>query len=129
MKVGLCSLITFVTIILGSTSAYGYIVERQPGGIKPEFHEPQEVVELYLRAVDRGELIVFGRTLNKSMLVPVSVEYVYELNNAIPKIKVYSKLKQSMPVPGQQGCKLRAASATLDADGHVIQTEAHIWHE
>jgi len=129
VKVSLCSLITFVTIILGSTSAYGYIVEQQPGGIKPEFHEPQEVVELYLKAVDRGELIVFGRTLNKSMLVPVSVEYVYELNNAIPKIKVYSKLKQSMPVPGQQGCKLRAFSATLDADGHIIQAEAHIWHE
>ena len=130
VKIGLCSLLVSVTIILGSASTYGYIVERQTGGIKPEFHEPQEVVELYLKAVGRGELVVFDRMLNKSMLVPVSVEYVYELNSLTPRIKVYSKLKQPIPVPGQKDCELRAVSATLDADGHIIATEAHIiWPE
>lgn len=129
MKVDLCILLLFVTMILGNTSSHGFVVKAEPEAIKPAFHEPQEIIESYLRAVDRGEMVVFDTVLNKSMLVPVSVEYVYELDNPAPKIKVYSKLKQSMPVPGQQDCELRAVSAILDADGHIIETEAHIWTE
>ncbi|NNL07089.1 MAG: hypothetical protein HKO86_05135 [Gammaproteobacteria bacterium] len=129
MKVGLCILLTFVTVIVGNTSSHGYVVETKPEAVKPVFHEPQEIIESYLRAVDRGEMVVFDTVLDKTMLVPVSVEYVYELDNPTPKIKVYSKLKQSMPVPGQQDCELRAVSAILDADGHILETEAHIWAE
>jgi hypothetical protein len=129
VKVELRILLTFVTIILGNTSSYGYVVDNKPRSITPKFHQPQEIIESYLKAVDRGEMVVFNTVLNKSMLVPVSVEYVYELDGSVPGIKVYSKLKQPMPVPGQQGCELRAVSAILDADGHIIETEAHIWAE
>lgn len=51
------------------------------------------------------------------MLIPVRVEYVYELNNAIPKIKAYSDLKQPTPVTGQTNCKVRGVSVILDAEG------------
>lgn len=113
----------------GNAPGYGYVEEKQPGRIKPGFHEPQAVVELYLKAVARGELVVFDKVLTGSLLVPVSVQYVYELDNAIPKIKVYSKLKQPMQVPGQLGCELRSVSAIIDAAGHIIETEAHIWSD
>ena len=129
MKAGLCSLIIFIMFILGNAPGYGYVEEKQSARIKPEFHEPQAVVELYLKAVARGELVVFDKMLTGSLLVPVSVEYVYDLDNAIPEIKVYSKLKQPMPVPGQRGCELRAVSAIIDAAGHIVETEAHIWTE
>jgi len=129
VKAGLCLSLTLLMLFLSSTYSYGYVVEEQPGIIKPVFHEPQEVVEIYLKAVSRGELIVFDSKLSKAMLIPLNVEYVYELNSAIPRIKVYSKLKQPMSVPGQQGCNLRAVSSTLDDDGHIIETEAHIWPE
>jgi hypothetical protein len=128
-KVALCSLLTFVTIIVGNTSSYGYVAEKQPGSIKPQLHDPHAVVQLYIKAVARGELVVFERVLTRSLIVPISVEYVYELDKAVPRIKVYSKLKQPMPVPGQPDCELRAVSAILDASGHILETEAHIWSD
>ena len=54
---------------------------------------------------------------------------MYELDKAIPGINVYSRLKQSMPVTGQPGCNLHAVSVILDADGYIIETDAHIWPE
>jgi hypothetical protein len=129
VKTGLCKLLAIVTIMLANTASHGYVVDKQAGSVRPGFHQPEEIIESYLKAVDRGEMVVFNTALNRSMLVPVSVEYVYELDSTKPRIKVYSKLKQSMPVPGQQGCELRAVSAILDADGHIIETEAHIWTE
>lgn len=113
-----------VLALLGSSYAWAH-----SPGIKPELKEPQEVIRIYLKAVERGELIIFERKLEKSMLTPIRIEYVYELNNTIVKVKVYSELKKPMPVPGQNRCKLRGVSAILDRDGKIVETEAHIWTE
>jgi hypothetical protein len=123
------SILTFVMLVACSTYAFAHVVEVTLGQIKPQFQEPHEIVEIYFLAVGRGELVVFGRKLSKSMLIPISVEYVYDLRSAMPRVKVYSKLKQPMPVPGQESCKLRGVSAILDGEGRIIETEAHIWPE
>jgi hypothetical protein len=125
---GFAILIVAISVACG-TGTFAHVVEGPLDQIRPQFHSPHEVVEIFLRAVGRGELVVFDRKLNESMLIPVSVEYVYELTSATPRVKVYSKLKQPMPVPGQESCKLRGVSAILDAEGRIIETEAHIWPE
>jgi len=129
VRIGLWSLLTLLALFLGGASSYGHIVEVQRDCIEPELHEPTKIVEIYLKAVNRGELKVFDNVLDESMLIPSRVEYIYELNSVDPIIRVYSKLKQPMPMPGQQGCKLRAVSSTLDGDGRIIETEAHVWPE
>ena len=129
MKIIYFTLLTFVMVITYGNFSFAHVLERPSGTVKSEFHEPHEVIEIYLKAVSRGELIVFGQKLTKSMLTPVRVEYVYELTNAIPRIKVYSDLKPPLPVPAQVGCKIRGVSAILDADGSIIETQAHIWTE
>ena len=129
VRVSHFAMLAFVMVVAGSSGTFAHVVERPLGRIKSQFHEPHEVIEIYFQAVGRGELVVFDRKLNKSMLIPVSVEYVYELSSATPRVKVYSKLKQPMLVPGQENCKIRGVSAILDADGRIIETEAHIWPE
>lgn len=129
MRVSYFAILAFVMVIAGSNDTFAHVVELPLDRIKSQFHEPDEVVEMYFQAVGRGELVVFDRKLNRSMLIPVRVEYVYELNSAIPRVKVYSELKEAMPVPGQENCELRGVSAILDADGRIIETEAHIWPE
>ena len=129
MKASYFAVVAFVMISAGANYSPAHVLERPLGGIRAEFHEPHKVVEIYFQAVGRGELTVFDRTLNKSMLTPVSVEYVYRLDSAIPRVKVYAELKQPIPVPGQESCKLRGVSAILDADGRIVETEAHIWPE
>ena len=123
------AILAFIIVIAANGNTFAHITELPLDRIKPQFHEPHEVVEIYFQAVGRGELVVFDRKLDKSMLIPVRVEYVYELDSAIPRIKVYSELKEFMPVPGQTNCKLRGVSVILDADGRIIETEAHIWPE
>ncbi len=118
-----------VIIMLGGEFTYAHILDQPPVPVKPEFREPREVIGIYLKAVSRGELMVLDRKLEQSMLIPVRVEYVYELDSAIPRIKVYSELKQPISAPGQEDCMIRGISAILDNNGRIIETEAHIWPE
>jgi hypothetical protein len=123
------AILFFVMVVAVARDTFAHVAEERLDLIRSQYHEPHEVVEIYFQAVERGELVVFDRKLSKSMLIPVSVEYVYDLKRATPSVKVYSELKQPMPVPGQESCKLRGVSAILDADGRIIETEAHIWPE
>ena len=91
--------------------------------------EPYFIFPVFLKAVSRGELVVFDRRIEESMLIPVRVEYVYELDSAVPTIKVYSKLKDPMSVPGHDNCKVKGISVTLDANGGIIKIESHVGFE
>ena len=72
----------------------------------PEYHfqEPHKVVQQFNAAVAKGGLFIFDKQFDSTMLRPLRVEYVYELSNSIPKVKVYAELITPMPVPGQTGC-------------------------
>jgi hypothetical protein len=129
MSVNCPAILAFIIVFTGSSNAFFHVVELPSGRIKSQFYESKEVVEIYFQAVARGELVVFDRKLDKSMLKPVRVEYVYELNSTIPRVKVYSELKEPIPIPDHRNCTLRGVSATLDANGRIIETEVHIWPE
>jgi len=105
---------------LSSRNTFALALGQTLDPIKSELNAPHEIVEIYFKAVSRGELIVSNQILDKSMLVPIRVEYIYELNSAISSIKVYSEFKQPMLIQGQECCKIRGVKATLDADGHII---------
>jgi hypothetical protein len=125
-KISFIALLTVVALSLSIAISYGRVAETSAGGSKSNFQEPQKIVGIYLKAVSEGELIVFDKVLDESILIPHSVEYVYELGSPDPRIKVFSKLKQMVPVSGQQGIKVQAVNSTLDGDGHIVETEAHI---
>lgn len=127
--------ITLTRIILLSLSlmitsppfAATHQAERALGLSRSVFHDPLQMIELFLQAVDRGELKVFEHTLDRSMIIPVRVEYQYELETGSSQVTVYSDLKQTLPVPGRDDCYLGGISATLDRHGTIIETLGHIW--
>lgn len=92
----------------------------------PRIEDPDYLVQRYLEAVDRGELVIFGQTLARSMIVPARVEYAYELSSRTTRIRVYSNLKESLPVPGQSDCRILSVGAVME-DGHITEIESHIW--
>jgi len=102
-------------------------VGRPTGDAGPGLGEPRHILGAYLAAVDRGELQVFDQTLDQSMIVPARVEYVYDLEAATTVIKVFSRLKKPFPVPNRKECEVRGVSAVLSADGHIVETAAHVW--
>lgn len=129
MKPRYFTLLYFIVSITLSDLTFAHVLELPPGTAKHKFYAPHKVIDMFFKAVDRGELIVFDKKIDKSMLIPIQVEYVYELNSAVPKIKVYSDFKKPFPVQGQRNCKIRGVSATLDEEGLIIETETHIWPE
>lgn len=86
----------------------------------------KEVVEIFLDAVDRGELIVFDNIISRSILDPVQVKYVYTFNQTEPSISVYSLLKQPLAIPGVDNCTAGGIEASLDVDGTIIDSSVHI---
>ncbi len=95
--------------------------------IRENLYSPHDVVEIYLQAIRRGELRLFNRPLDESMLTVLRVEYIYEIQCDKTSKKVYSELKHPMDIPNQDCCKVRGVSAILDEHGHIIETEIHIW--
>ena len=92
----------------------------------PRIENPDSLVHRYLLAVDRGELVIFGQKLDRSMIVLVRIEYVYELASQTTRIKVYSNLKAPLPVPGQPDCQILGVSAVME-DGQITEIESHVW--
>jgi hypothetical protein len=112
-----------------SSYSFAKILEQPLGVGWAKFADPHAVVEVFIKAVNRGELVVFNRKIEESMLIPVRVEYAYELDSAIPTVKVYSKLKNPMSVPGHENCKVHSISVTLDENGGIVKIESHVGFE
>ena len=85
-----------------------------------------EVVEIFLIAVDRGELIVFDNTISRDILDPVQVKYIYSFNDDDPSISIYSLLKHPLKIPGVDDCTAGAIEVLLDIDGTIIDSSIHI---
>jgi len=94
--------------------------------VRATFRQPRDIVDDFTRAVDRGELLIYRRPLERSAIIPVRVEYVYDLRTLLPTIKVYSRLRQPIPVPDDPDYEIREVSALL-SDGAITETEIHVW--
>jgi hypothetical protein len=119
-----------ILLFLAATSSAGFAAVSVPGHLldpgKPKIEDPDDLVHGFLQAVDRGELKVFGRTLDRSMIIPVRVEYVYELSSRKTRVKIYSNLKEPMAVPDHHDCRISSVGAVIE-DGSIIETESHVW--
>jgi hypothetical protein len=122
------ALLALVVTTLGCAHG-GLPGSERPAAGDPRFLDPHAVVATYLKAVDRGELTVFARKLDRSMVEPRRVEYAFELESRVPTLRVYAELRRPMAVPNQDDCEVRGVSASLDADGRIVETEAHVWQK
>ena len=122
-------LIIFTVLLLAAGINFASVNISPDYTIKP-VPQPQnkfeEVVEIFLIAVDRGELVVFGNTITRNMLDPVQVKYVYTFNDDNPSISIYSLLLQPLKIPGMDDCAAGGIEVTLDIDGTIIDSSVHI---
>ena len=91
-----------------------------------EYRAPFDVVKVFLAAVDRGEVEVFGHILKRAMLIPLRVEYLYELDTLDVSVKIFATLSHPIAVPQLQGMNIFAVSAILDSQGDVTEVSAHV---
>ena len=84
-----------------------------------------EVFNIFLRAVDDGQLKLFDETLSRDMVMPLRVEYVYTAELPYPTVKVYSELKKPMPLPAIPDANIIGVSSVMDFSGNIIENTAH----
>jgi hypothetical protein len=122
--------VVFLTIAIIMMAGYAIpSLLEEPASTPGQRHaSPHEVIERFLKAVDRGELTLFLYTLNRAILIPRRVEYVYELDDPTPTVTVYCELKEAVPVPGQPNLVVQAITAVLGYDGSIVETRAHIFN-
>lgn len=126
MKVAFIACLGLLIIVLGNPG-FARTAEQVPSPAESGFYAPYKIINVFLRAVNRGELIIFNQILDESMLIPLRVEYIYELDSKNQSVKVYSELMQPLPVPSGQTLIFHGVSAVLNAKGHIIEVEAHVW--
>ena len=113
--------------LLLSAAVNAHVLEAPPGYTPDSFKTPRQVIAIFLEAVDRGELHVFGKPLSRKDINPIRVEYVYELDRSTPLIVIYSEFTRPQNVPGQTDCAAKAISAVMDNKGHIIDSTVHVW--
>ena len=84
------------------------------------------VLTLFLAAVDRGELSLFGVTLQRDQVTPARVELVLDLRTGATTRKVYAEIDEPLPCPGHPEYVIEGITATLTAENRIGQTEAHL---
>lgn len=120
----------FISLILATSffttgySAKGVYCPIDPN--RPHVAGMETIVQHYLESVDRGELVTFNRKLDRSEIIPVRVEYSYQIASGSVEIKVYSDLKEPLAVPNQPDVEIRSVCSIVE-DGKIVGTESHIW--
>ena len=121
------ALILISFFCLWSTAMAAHVPAPPPDYPAHSFKTPHAVVAIFLAAVDRGELLFFDKPLTRKEIIPHRVEYIYDLDQPTPQIMVYSEFRQPKPVPGQTHCTATAISATLNAEGRIVDSTLHLW--
>ncbi|MGD8547300.1 MAG: hypothetical protein PVJ10_04955 [Thiohalophilus sp.] len=127
MNIRIFVTIAFVMFLATGGKVLAHVPNMPPSFVEHKFDQPREVVKVFLEAVDRGELIVFEQVIDRSMIVPFQVEYIYQIDNSIPQISILSELKQPISIPEAEGCEVRAVSAILNDAGNIVETVVHVW--
>lgn len=83
------------------------------------------VFEIFLRAVDLGQMRLFDQTLSREMLRPLQVEYIYTPEDPYPLVKVFSSLVEPLPLPNMPDVYVRGVSGVMDINGNIIESIAH----
>jgi hypothetical protein len=95
---------------------------------QPAIEDPDRLVDAFLKAVDRGELTIYGLTLTRERINPTQVEYVYDLLSRKTKLRIHATLKEPLRLPDQPGCRILCISAEME-DGRIVEIESHVWVE
>lgn len=113
------------TISIGYVAAY--VMSASPSDQKTYFFKkPFEIISIFYSAIERNELRAFDQVLSKDMIVPVNVQYIYDLGSPVPQISIYSKLKKAIPIPADPSCSAGGITAVLDHEGQIISTSVHV---
>jgi hypothetical protein len=120
----------FIFILLLAAGISNAAINKSPDYTLKSLPQPlnkfNQVVEIFLKAVDSGELIIFDNIITRDMLQPVEVKYIYTHDNENPSISVFSFLRKPLKLPGVDDCTVGGIEVIMDIDGNIIDSSIHV---
>lgn len=101
--------------------------ERQDIDSQHKKIELQLILNLFLKAVDGGELSLFDQVLSKDMIEPAHIAQVYDLDNDTISITIFCRLKETLKVPHyNEAFYVDGLTAYINPEGVIYQITAHV---
>ncbi len=88
--------------------------------------DTRRVLDLFLAAVDRGELSLFGVRLGRDEVTPARVELVQDLRTGTTTRKVHAEIDEPLPCPGHTDYVIEGITATLTGENRIGEIEIHL---
>jgi hypothetical protein len=113
------------TTLLCPISAASSSLSPMPSGLGCK--SPQDVLDAFDRSLQLGRLVVFGQKVARHQLVPVRVEFGYELESRVRTITVQSTLLSVITVPENDELVVRDVDVVFDGEGQFMESRAHVY--
>ena len=95
------------------------------GQVTPCHADAHHINARFLRAVDRGELVLFGGVVDRSEIVVREVRYVHNMQSGARTLIVISDLNSPLLIPGDERFEIGWLRTIMTVDGHITDTEVH----
>lgn len=123
------------TAVFAKSECVNYLAKLEVEGGAPEFSEKTDmpypkidvikIFNIFLHAVDQGQMKLFDKRITRNMLEPLRVEYIYTPEDPYPKIRVFSSLLEPFPMPAVPNVYIKGVSGVMDVNGNIIESIAH----
>ena len=125
-KYGVPALLLGCLLALAAGGAAAAVSRTDPMTRDTPCLDTGRVLALFLAAVDRGELSLFGVRLGRDQVTPARVELVQDLRTGTTTRKVYAEIDEPLPCPGHPDYVIEGITATLTAENRIGEIEAHL---
>jgi len=89
--------------------------------------ESHLILNLFLDAVERDGLVVFEQKITRSMIKPIQVAYIYDVEKEEMAISIYSKLISPIMIPHyDEAFYVDGVSVIVGETGTIEIIKAHI---
>ncbi len=119
-------LVASLAVAIALLSPPAGAVPAGSSAVTPDCAWSDDVIGRFLRSVERGELTVFGKTVQTDQLRPVRIEYAFELGSRAQTISVHAELVSEIPLPRDDRMVVRSLEVVMGRDGHIAETRAHV---
>lgn len=116
-----------ITLVLAAMSVFAETDDRHDIAGQHKKIELQLILNLFLKAVDGGELSLFDQVLSKDMIEPAQIAQVYDLDNDTISITIFCRLKETLKVPHyDEAFYVDGLTAYINPEGVIYQITAHV---
>jgi len=123
MRKVLLSILTLLSAVVAGV--YSETLTSEPDFIEQQKLTSNLIVNMFMLDVDKGKLVIFGQTLERSQLISHQVAYVHNLADDSLTISIHLRLKEGILIPHFEDYLVDEISVKVGEDGAIKEIRSH----